>query len=83
MAFRTLTSIAVSAAVVFTPTLAAAQNAPKTETSASVRAEISPEEESPEGSELRGGYIIPLAIIVAIILGVLLLTKDDEEPTSP
>jgi hypothetical protein len=37
-----------------------------------------------DGENLRGGFIIPLIAIVAIILGILAATGgDDEEPTSP
>jgi len=34
-------------------------------------------------NELRGGFILPAIAIVAIILGVLALTGDNEGPTSP
>jgi hypothetical protein len=33
-------------------------------------------------SDLRGGFIIPTLIVVAIVVGVYLLTKDDN-PASP
>jgi sensor histidine kinase regulating citrate/malate metabolism len=38
-----------------------------------------------DASELRGGFIIPLIAIVAIILGILAATSDsdDDLPTSP
>lgn len=44
--------------------------------------EIAPAGETVEGEQIRGGYILPLAIIIAIIIGVLLLTNDDEDPIS-
>lgn len=44
--------------------------------------EVAPQSETVEGEQIRGGFLLPLAIIIAIILGVVLLTKD-EEPTSP
>lgn len=44
--------------------------------------EIAPAGESVEGEQIRGGFLLPLAIIIAIILGVLLLTNDDEDPIS-
>ena len=44
--------------------------------------EVAPESESVEGNQIRGGFLLPLAIIIAIILGVLLLTNDDEDPIS-
>ena len=48
-------------------------------------AEVAPQSETVDGEQLRGGFIIPLAIIIAILIGVLLLTKnsDDESPVSP
>lgn len=46
-------------------------------------AEVAPQGESVEGDQIRGGFLLPLAIIIAIIIGVLLLTgNDDEEPIS-
>ena len=44
--------------------------------------EVAPAGETVEGDQIRGGFLLPLAIIIAIILGVVLLTKD-EEPASP
>lgn len=44
--------------------------------------EIAPAGETVEGEQIRGGFLLPLAIIVAIILGVLLLTDNDEDPIS-
>jgi hypothetical protein len=52
------------------PTVAAAQSA-----------QVAPASESvTEGSELRGGFIIPLIAIVAIILGILAAIHEDEDP---
>ena len=34
-------------------------------------------------SELRGGYIIPAIIIIAVIAGVILLTGGNDNPSSP
>ena len=45
-------------------------------------AEVAPQSETVEGDQIRGGFLLPLAIIIAIIIGVLLLTKDDEDPIS-
>ena len=39
--------------------------------------------ETEGASELRGGFIIPLLAIVAVILGVLAAINDDDEPSSP
>ena len=64
--------IAATAAVAFmaAPTVAAAQTAP---------AEVAPATETVnEGSQLRGGFIIPLIAIIAIILGLLELINDDD-----
>jgi hypothetical protein len=38
---------------------------------------------SDEASDLRGGFIIPLVAIVAIILGVLAATNGSDRPHSP
>lgn len=45
-------------------------------------AEVAPADETVEGEQIRGGFLLPLAVIIAIIIGVLLLTEG-EEPTSP
>jgi hypothetical protein len=57
------------------PTVAVAQSAP----------EVAPASERVDGSELRGGFIIPLIAIIAIILGILAATNDDDDdlPHSP
>ena len=44
--------------------------------------EVAPASETVEGDQIKGGYLLPLAIIIAIIIGVLLLTNDDEGPIS-
>ncbi|HYW16428.1 MAG TPA: hypothetical protein VE891_09790 [Allosphingosinicella sp.] len=46
-------------------------------------AEVAPQSETVEGEEIRGGFLLPLAIIIAIIIGVIFLTKDEEDPVSP
>jgi hypothetical protein len=38
---------------------------------------------SDEASDLRGGFIIPLVAIVAVILGVLAATNGSDRPHSP
>ena len=38
---------------------------------------------SDEASDLRGGFIIPLVAIVAIILGILAATNGSDRPHSP
>jgi type IV secretory pathway VirB2 component (pilin) len=68
---------AISAvALMAAPTMAAAQPA-----QAPVR-EVAPSAEEVEGEQIRGGFLLPLAVIVAIIIGIILLTGDDE-PESP
>jgi hypothetical protein len=57
------------------PTVAAAQSV-----------EVAPASETvTEGSELRGGFIIPLIALIAIILGILAAINDDDDdlPESP
>jgi hypothetical protein len=46
--------------------------------------EVAPAGESVQGSELRGGFIIPLIALIAIILGILAaLDHGDDLPHSP
>ena len=84
MAFKGLIAAAASVALITTPTLAAAQA-----TSAAARsAEVAPATETVEGEQLRGGFIIPLIALIAVILGLCVATDicggDDEDlPTSP
>jgi hypothetical protein len=69
---------AVSAvALLAAPTIAVAQTAA-----------VEPSSESVEGSELRGGFIIPLIALIAIILGLCAATDicgggDEDLPHSP
>jgi hypothetical protein len=42
-----------------------------------------PAAEKVDGSEIRGGFILPLLTIIAVIIAVLLLTKNDDKPHSP
>ncbi|HEX9954000.1 MAG TPA: hypothetical protein VGB48_02150 [Allosphingosinicella sp.] len=75
MGFKGLITAAAAVALVAAPTMAAAQSV-----------EVAPASESVnEGSELRGGFIIPLIALVAIILGILAATQDDDDdlPQSP
>ena len=67
--FKKVITAAATVAMMAAPTVAAAQSAP-----------IEPASESVEGSELRGGFIIPLIAIVAIILGILAAMHEDEDP---
>lgn len=86
MAFRGLIAAAASVALMATPTMAAAQAS----ASASVGAtrEVAPATETVDGDQLRGGFIIPLIALIAIILGLCAGTNicggdDDDPPTSP
>jgi hypothetical protein len=74
VAFKKFMTAASAIAMVVAPTMASAQSAPA----------VAPATETVEGSELRGGFIIPLIALVAIILGILALTRDgDDQPDSP
>jgi hypothetical protein len=68
-----------------TPTLAAAQ---ASASAAASTAEVAPATETVDGEQLRGGWIIPLIALIAIILGLCAATDicggdDDDPPTSP
>ena len=81
MVFKGLIAAVAAVALSATPALAAANGA-----AAAARAtEVAPAGESVDGSELRGGFIIPLLVLIAIILGILAALHDDDEdlPTSP
>ena len=76
MGFKGLVTAAAAVALMTAPTVAAAQSA----------AEVAPATESIDsGSELRGGFIIPLIALVAVILGILAATNDDDDdlPETP
>jgi hypothetical protein len=82
VAFKGIIAAAASVALMTTPTLAAAQS------SASAAREVAPATETVEGEQLRGGWIIPLIALIAIILGICAATDicggdDDDQPTSP
>ena len=84
MAFKRLIAAAASVALVTAPTMAAAQAS----SAAARTAEVAPAEETVDGEQLRGGWIIPLIALIAIILGLCVATDicggDDEDlPTSP
>ena len=71
---KKITAAAVAACLVAAPTVSVAQSA----------APVAPAVESVEdGNEIRGGYLLPLAVIVAVVIAVILLTgNDDEDPIS-
>ncbi|MDP8994640.1 MAG: hypothetical protein M3N07_06645 [Pseudomonadota bacterium] len=70
MVFKKIVAATSAVALVAAPTIAVAQTT----------APIEPASEQVEGSELRGGFIIPLIAIIAIILGILAATHEDEDP---
>ena len=84
MRFKGLIAATASVALIATPTMAAAQA-----TSAAARtAEVAPAAETVEGEQLRGGFIIPLIALIAIILGICAATDvcggdEDDLPHSP
>jgi hypothetical protein len=66
------------------PTVALAQSS----AAKAATQEVTPADETVEGSELRGGFIIPLIALIAIILGLCAASAicggdDDDIPTSP
>jgi hypothetical protein len=85
VAFRGIIAAAASVALMATPTMAAAQAS--SAASASATREVAPATETVEGDELRGGFIIPLIALIAIILGLcaadVICGNDDDLPTSP
>lgn len=74
MVFKKAITAVSAVAMMATSTIAAAQAAP-----------VEPATETVQGSELRGGFIIPLIALIAIILGILAAThdNDDDLPHSP
>jgi hypothetical protein len=74
--FKGLIAATAAIALSVTPALAQASAAPAPAT-----------ETVEEGSEMfgRGGFIIPLVAIIAVILGILAATSDNDDdlPTSP
>lgn len=80
---RFLVTAATAMAMAAAPTIASAQQAPAPAASS----EVQPAGEEIGGSELKGrqGFLIPLAVLVAIILALLLTQKDEKQeiPTSP
>lgn len=81
MGFKGLIAATTSIALMTAPTIASAQAS----AAASRSTEVAPASETVEGEQLRGGFIIPLIALIAIILGILAATHDDDHdlPTSP
>jgi Na+/H+ antiporter NhaC len=81
VAFKRIVTAATAAALIFSPTVAVAARGAAP--AAAAAQQVDPAAETAEGSELRRtGFIIPLAVIIAIIIGILLLTKKDKDPVS-
>jgi type IV secretory pathway VirB2 component (pilin) len=74
MRINSILAALAAASMAAAPAVAAPKPVPATE--------VAPRGETVEGEQIRGGFLLPLAIIIAIIIGVLLLTKDDEDPIS-
>jgi hypothetical protein len=86
VAFKGLIAAAASVALMTAPTVALAQTS--AQASAAAAQEVAPADETVEGEQLRGGFIIPLIALIAIILGLCAATDicggdDDDIPTSP
>ena len=86
MGFKGLIAAATSIALVTAPTVAVAQTTAAT--AASATHEVAPATETVDGEQLRGGFIIPLIALIAIILGLCVATDlcggdDDDLPHSP
>jgi hypothetical protein len=82
--FKGIIAATASVALLATSAVASAQSTPGAARAATT--EVAPSGETVnEGSELRGGFIIPLIAIIAIILGILAATNDDDDqlPHSP
>ncbi|HEX8262925.1 MAG TPA: hypothetical protein VF547_08635 [Allosphingosinicella sp.] len=84
MGFKGLIAATTSVALIAAPTMAAAQ----TSAAAARSTEVAPATETVEGEQLRGGWIIPLIALIAIILGLCVATDqcggdDDDLPHSP
>ena len=78
MGFKGIIAATASVALMATPTIAAAQQVAPAST------EVAPAGENVSGSELRGGFIIPLIALIAVILGVLAATNGSgDRPHSP
>jgi hypothetical protein len=86
VAFKGLITAATSIALITAPTVAAAQTT--SATGASATHEVAPAGETVDGEQLRGGFIIPLIALIAIILGLCVGTDicggdNDDLPHSP
>ena len=84
MVFKGIIAATASVALMVTPAVAAAQSSAAASQAATT--EVAPADETiTDGSQLRGGFIIPLIALIAIILGILAATNDNDDdlPHSP
>jgi hypothetical protein len=84
--FKGLIAGVTSIALMTAPTVASAQASAAA--SAAATHEVAPATETVQGDQLRGGFIIPLIALIAIILGLCIATNncgndDNDLPTSP
>jgi glycerol uptake facilitator-like aquaporin len=77
--FKGFIAAATSVALLATPVVASAAET----TARAATPEVAPAGENVQGNELRGGFIIPLIALVAIILGILAATSNKKTRTSP
>ncbi|MEO7827468.1 MAG: hypothetical protein ABIR60_10040 [Allosphingosinicella sp.] len=88
MAFKGIIAAAASVALMTAPTVTAAQATASAVASATNAREVAPASETVQGEQLRGGFIIPLIALIAIILGICAATNvcggdDNDLPHSP
>ncbi|HEX8191473.1 MAG TPA: hypothetical protein VF552_01100 [Allosphingosinicella sp.] len=62
--------------------IAAAPAAAQAQADAAPAAALEPAAEQVEGSEIRGGFILPTLGIIALIAAIILLTNGDDDPVS-
>jgi hypothetical protein len=84
--FKGLIAATTSVALIAAPTMAVAQTTAAS--AASMTREVAPATETVDGEQLRGGFIIPLIALIAVILGLCVGTDicggdDDDLPHSP
>ncbi len=82
--FKGLIAATASVALMVTPAVASAQ---RTAQVAAASTQIAPSDETvTDGSQLRGGFVIPLIALIAVILGLCAAfcsNDDDQLPHSP
>ena len=78
MRINSILAAIAAASMAAAPVVAAPKPAPAPAT------EVAPAAETVEGEQIRGGFLLPLAVIIAIIIGVILLTgrRRADQPVS-